>query len=66
MEEAAVNEIVTQFHAQMDHVPALQYYKKQLPYHVSGHSELPWRSQEKHSKSKLDEVISTLRMCDDD
>ena len=50
----------------MDHVPTLQYYNKELPYHVSGHSGLPWRSQDKPSKSKLDKVIKTLRMSDDD
>ena len=64
--EEAVDEVVKQFHVRMDHVPTLQYYDKELPYHVSGHSELPWRSQEKPLKSKLDEVINTLRMCDDD
>ena len=64
--EEAVDEVVKQFHVRMDHVPTLQYYNKELPYHVSGHSELPWRSQKKPLKSKLDEVINTLRMCDDD
>ena len=65
--EEAVDEVVKQFHVRMDHVPTLQYHNKQLPYHIpAGHSALPWRSQEKPSKSKLDEVISTLRMCDDD
>ena len=64
--EEAVDEVVKQFHVRMDHVPTLQYYNKELPYHVSGHSELPWRSQGgRPSKSKLDEVINTLRMCDD-
>ena len=64
--EEAVDEVVKQFHVRMDHVPTLQYYNKELPYHVSGHIKLPWRSQEKPLKSKLDEVVNTLRMCDDD
>ena len=63
--EEAVDEVVKQFHIRMDHIPTL-HYKKELPYHVSGHSELPWRSEGRPSKSKLDEVIKTLRMCDDD
>ena len=64
--EEAVDEVVKQFHIRMDHIPTRQYYNKELPYHVSGHSKLPWRSKDKPSKSKLDEVINTLRICDDD
>ena len=64
--EEAVDEVVKEFHVRMDHVPTLQYHSKELPYHASGHSELPWRSQGRPSKRKLDEVIKTLRMCDDD
>ena len=64
--EEAVDEVVKQFHVRMDHVPTLQYHNKELPYHVSGHSELPWRSKGRPFKRKLDEVIMTLRMGDDD